>query len=83
MTARLDPLEQGLDPSPWRWLETAIITLAPILLSLWLRPDDPLFLRSDFPWLSLGPLVVGLRYGFAHGFASALVIALAAGLRYR
>lgn len=83
MKSEVDALEQGLDPSPYRWLETAIITLVPIALALLFRPEDPLFVRSDFPWLLLGPLLVGLRYGFAHGFASGLFIALAMGLRPR
>lgn len=83
MPAKIDALEQGLDPSPTRWLETAVLTLLPPAVGLLLRPEDPLFLTSDFPWLALAPLMVGLRYGFAHGFSSALVLALVAGVRHR
>ncbi|MEL6188806.1 MAG: GAF domain-containing protein, partial [Myxococcota bacterium] len=78
-----DILEQGLEPTPWRWLETGILTVGPVAVGLLLRPSDPLFVQSDFPWLALAPLMVGLRYGFAHGFAGALFIALALALGHR
>lgn len=78
-----DILEQGLEPSPWRWVETGILTVGPVMAGVLMRPTDPLFVQSDFPWLALAPLMVGLRYGFAHGFASALFIALALGLGHR
>lgn len=76
-------LDQGLDPPPWRWLETAVLTFGPVLVASGLRPHDPLFLESDFPWLAIAPLLAGLRYGFAHGFASALCLALLVGLGHR
>lgn len=70
-------LEQGLDRSPWAWLETLVVTAGPVLLAMGTRPSDPLFVTSDFPWLVLAPLLVGLRYGFAHGFASGATLGLA------
>lgn len=78
-----DALDQGLDPSPTRWIETGVVTLVPPILSFFLRPYDPLFLESDFPWMALAPFIVGLRYGFAHGFASALTLGLMVGIRHR
>lgn len=78
-----DVLEQGLDPSPWRWVETAVLTLGPVLLAWVIRPHDPLFVISGFPWLAFAPLMAGLRYGFAHGFASALALAFLMGAGHR
>ncbi len=44
------------------------------LLGLWLQPADPFFLDSGFPWVVLGTILPALRYGFSHGFVSALVL---------
>ncbi len=78
-----DDLEQGIEPSPWRWAETAVLTIGPVAIALLFRPGDPLFVGSDFPWLALSPLLAGLRYGFAHGLASSLGLALATLAAYR
>src|SRR4051794_22676129 len=59
------------------WIETALLVLLVPLLGLWLNPSDPLFVRSAFPWAVLAPLLAGLRYGFAPGFAAAAALALA------
>lgn len=83
LAAEKDVLERGLEPSPLRWVETTILTLGPVLAGLALRPRDPFFVQSAFPWLALAPLLAGLRYGFAHGFASALTLALGMALGHR
>lgn len=83
LSADKDALEQGLEPSPLRWVETAVLTLGPVAVAAVFRPYDPYFVKSDFPWLALAPLLTGLRYGFAHGFASALALALGMGLGHR
>jgi hypothetical protein len=59
------------------WIETAILVLLVPAVGLWLHPADPLFTRSGFPWAVLAPLVAGLRYGFAPGFAAAAALAFA------
>lgn len=65
------------------WLETMAATLAMPLLGLWLWPEDPLFVYADFPWLIMAPLLAGLRYGFAYGFISALLLILAIAVSWR
>jgi hypothetical protein len=61
------------------WAETvALAGLAP-LLGVALQPKDPLFLHGGFPWLALGPVLAGLRYGFAQGLGCA-VTQVAGGL---
>lgn len=69
--------ELALGASRFRWVETAALTAFMPLIGLWLRPEDPLFLEAELMWLLLGPLLSGLRYGFAHGFSSALGLLLA------
>jgi hypothetical protein len=59
------------------WIETAFLVLMVPAFGLWLNPSDPLFVRSAFPWAVLAPLIAGLRYGFAPGFAAAAALALA------
>lgn len=56
------------------WTETLLITLLGPAIGYWSRPLDPLFMQAEFPWLAVGPLLAGLRYGFAHGCASALLL---------
>jgi len=56
------------------WLETLLILLVFLLAGFWIDPGDPFFLRTGFPWLILVPLLPALRYGFSHGFLSALTL---------
>ena len=64
-------------------LETGAVTVGTVLAGYWLRPDDPFFTSANFSWSALGPLLMGLRYGFAHGFGCALgiIVLLAAAWR--
>jgi hypothetical protein len=52
------------------WLETMLFTVAAGLAALWLHPEDPLFVRSEFPWLLLMPVLLALRYGAIAGTVS-------------
>ena len=62
-------------------LETLLLTLVLPCIGLHLSAD-PFFLNENFPWLILAPLLVGLRYGFAYSFASALGITFSIGLAW-
>jgi polysaccharide biosynthesis protein PelD len=70
---------------PGAEVETLAVLVIVPAMGFWLRPQDPLFVRAGFPWLIFASLVPALRYGFAHGFFSALVVngylALAAHFR--
>lgn len=65
-----------VEPPP-RWLrivETLCLSLALPVIGLVVNPEDPLLLESGMPWLlAAGPLLIGIRYGFAFGFCSALI----------
>lgn len=68
---------------PVSWLETFLVTGGAIGLGLWLTPEDPLQMRSGFPWPILAPLLLGVRYGFVRGLLSAALLVLALfALRY-
>jgi hypothetical protein len=59
-------------PPPWlAAVETGAVTVGTTLIGYWLRPRDPFFLHG-FTWSVMAPIVMGLRYGFAHGFGCAL-----------
>ncbi len=63
--------------NPYRWFETTAMTIAAPVLGFAVKPDDPFFLNADYPWITFAPLLVGLRYGFAHAFSSSLAILMA------
>ncbi len=72
-----DTLSHSLpEPAPplLAWTETLVITMLPPLMGWWLHREDPLFITSDFPWLVLAPVLPALRFGFVHGFISALLL---------
>jgi hypothetical protein len=56
------------------WAETAVITLAAVLLGLFLSPGDPLYIRAAFPWTWFAPVLLALRYGVLAGVVSTLMI---------
>lgn len=56
------------------WGETLFLCLLLPALGWWTRPQDPFFVAAHFPWILLAPLLSALRYGFAHGFISALIL---------
>jgi hypothetical protein len=65
-------------PRPTRFPGAELETLAMVIglpaLGFLIRPADPLFTHAGFPWLIFAGLLPALRYGFAYGFFSALVI---------
>ncbi len=62
---------------PVSWIETLLLSALAIGLGYWLAPADPLLVQGDFPWLIMAPLLLGMRYGFMNGLASALMLVLA------
>ncbi len=54
-------------------VETVVVTLVVPAIGLLLDRRDPFMLRSQFSWVVVGPILVGLRHGFAAGFVSALL----------
>lgn len=61
------------------WLEVLIVTAAIPGIAYSFDPSDPFLLETTFPWVILAPILLGSRYGFAHGFGSALVLVVAIG----
>ncbi|MDR5874418.1 PelD GGDEF domain-containing protein [Halomonas sp. CUBES01] len=81
MTPSIDKQQATLAPRGLQRLETLVITLAFPVIGWIINPDDPLLLDSGLTWLlAIGPLLVGMRYGFALGFSSALVSVMLMGL---
>ncbi|NOZ38070.1 MAG: hypothetical protein GXP11_08400 [Gammaproteobacteria bacterium] len=76
---------EKLKPKPgWHaWFEMFLITAITLGLGAWSRPDDPFFIHSPFPWPLLGPVIVGLRYGFFFGFISDLMVLAVLALSLR
>lgn len=58
------------------WLETIGLTGLAIGLGYVLVPQDPLLIQGSFPWMVLAPLLMGMRYGFIRGLASAALLVL-------
>lgn len=61
-------------PASHPWLETGIILSLFFAAGVVVRPEDPLFADQVFPWSIFAPVLTGLRYGFAHGFGTAVVL---------
>lgn len=81
MTPSIEELQPAPPPRGLRLLESVVITLAFPVIGWLINPDDPLLLGSGLTWLlAIGPLLVGMRYGFALGFSSALVSVMLMGL---
>lgn len=59
------------------WTETATVTAGFLGLCLWLRPWDPFFLASLFPWTWLAPILMALRHGSKSAILSSLLLVLA------
>ena len=55
-------------------METLAIAIGLPILGFLVRPADPLFVHTGFPWLIFAGLLPALRYGFAYGFFGALAI---------
>lgn len=77
-------IEEAPAPRPiLRFLEVAAMTLVLPAIGLWQRPQDPFYLHASYPWLSLAPLLVGLRYGFALGIGSGTALSLLLYVAYK
>lgn len=62
---------------PWVIVaETVLIPALALLLGYFLNQADPLWIRSDFPWAWLAPMIIALRYGPIAGLCSAGVLVL-------
>ncbi|MDU2609686.1 MAG: PelD GGDEF domain-containing protein, partial [Pseudomonas aeruginosa] len=59
------------------WVETLVISVLALGLGWWFSPDDPLQVNATFPWVILAPLLLGMRYGFVRGLASAALLVAA------
>jgi polysaccharide biosynthesis protein PelD len=59
------------------WLEVFVITASIPSIAYSFDSSDPFLLKAGFPWLILAPILLGSRYGFAHGFVSSLVLVAA------
>lgn len=70
-------------PKALKWLETLLITGLFLAFSIWHRPEDPFYLDGNFPWPTLAPLLIGLRYGFFMALVSALILIAALGFHLR
>jgi len=57
------------------WVETVVLTLLAGAFAYWAQPDNPFFVRADFPWLALAPVLLALRYGVLPGLASCAILA--------
>jgi hypothetical protein len=57
--------------------ETLALPMLAVALGLWLSPDDPFWVKSDFPWAWLAPVLVSLHYGTLAGVAASGVLVLA------
>ncbi|WP_144983936.1 PelD GGDEF domain-containing protein [Halomonas sp. C22] len=81
MATHIDELQPALAPRWLRYLESLVITLALPVIGWIINPNDPLLLGSGLTWLlAIAPLLVGMRYGFAMGFGSALLSVAIMGL---
>lgn len=74
MATRFEDIPVEPPPLWLRMLETLVLNLALPAFGLVLHPEDPLLLEGGTAWLLVaGPLLIGMRYGFAFGFCSALI----------
>lgn len=67
-------------PASHPWIETSVIAAAFFGIGVLVRPEDPLFADQVFPWSVFAPILTGLRYGFAHGFVTAVALHGSAGI---
>lgn len=79
------PRRESTDrPRGFGWIVAAEAIALPLVFfaaSRLVRPDDPLWIDSSFPWSWLVPLVLALRYGTVAGLgASGVIVALWLGL---
>ncbi|WP_118179755.1 PelD GGDEF domain-containing protein [Paraburkholderia phosphatilytica] len=59
---------------PFAVVETVVFMLVVLAISWAFNHDDPLLLRSGYPWLWFAPLVVALRYGTLLGLLASVMM---------
>ncbi len=57
-----------------QWLETVAITLIAICFGFWASPEDPFFIKAQFPWAWLAPVLIAQRYGVLMGSSAAAIL---------
>lgn len=62
------------------WTESLLLLCLCLVLPALAHPENPFYVNEGFPWPMLGPVLLGLRYGFAHGFSGALLVVASIGL---
>lgn len=72
LLARFTPTASGAGATALA--ETLATPLLALLLAFWLNPLDPFFLRAQFAWVWLGPVLVALRYGPIPGLAASAIV---------
>lgn len=56
------------------WVETLVFSAAAIIIGQYASPDDPLFVKTQFPWPWIAPILLALRYGVMPGIASSALL---------
>lgn len=54
--------------------EVVILPLLFLLLGLWFAPFNPLWVKAEFPWTWLAPIIIALRYGALAGLGSSAIV---------
>jgi polysaccharide biosynthesis protein PelD len=57
-----------------KWLETVLIAALILAGGYFFNREDPLFMRSEFQWIWLAPVLIALRYGLLSGMVSVAII---------
>jgi hypothetical protein len=55
-------------------IETIVISSLAVLFGYWFSSDSSVIAAQQITWLVIGPLLSGLRYGFAYALSSAFII---------
>lgn len=57
-----------------KWIESITISILFSIVGYAIDPHDPFFINYQFPWLSLAPLLISLRYGLVYGAITAALL---------
>jgi hypothetical protein len=80
-----EPGGERRKPVPaWQaWLETAALAAALVAIGVLLDRRDPFLLQRGFSWLTLAPVLAGLRHGSTRGLACGALQAVALAIASR